>query len=52
MLLKTNIRFGITGALLLILLGSLQGCMSDVTGPAADPPPEECVWIDGILICP
>ena len=50
MLLKANIRLAITGALLVILLGSLQGCMNDPTGPVAGNE-DGCIWVDGVLIC-
>ena len=48
-MLKANIRWAITGALLLILLGSLQGCADDpVSLPDGEP---KCSWVDGVWFC-
>jgi hypothetical protein len=48
-MLKANVRWALTGALLLILFGSVQGCANDPTSVANDDP--NCVWIDGVLFC-
>jgi hypothetical protein len=49
-MLKANIRWAVTGALFLILLGSLQSCANDPTSVSRDGPPE-CVWVEGVWIC-
>jgi hypothetical protein len=48
MLPRANIRLAITGALLVILLGSLHGCTSD---PLAPPAGDDCILINGTLYC-
>ena len=48
-MLKANIRWALTGALLLILLGSLQGCANDPVSVPDDEP--ECVYINDVLVC-
>lgn len=57
--LRSNIRLAITGALLLMLVGTLQGCGDeDPTGPQTlEPQASEsgdegsCFWINGVLTC-
>jgi hypothetical protein len=48
---RRSIRLGLTGALLLIALGSVHGCKDPVSVGVDDPPPG-CVLIDGVLYCP
>lgn len=47
---RSNVRLGLTGALLLMLLGVFQGCGAEPTGPTAQGG-GDCVWIDGQIFC-
>lgn len=50
MLTRSNIRLGLTGALLLVIAGALGACADTVVG-VEDPPDPVCVWIDGVIHC-
>jgi hypothetical protein len=47
---RSNIKLGISGALLLIIVGAFSACAELPTDPT-DPPVNECVWIDGTIHC-
>lgn len=49
---RTNIKHGLAGALLFILIGALSACSELPTASAGDDPPvEQCVWIEGMIHC-
>lgn len=49
---RTNIKHGLAGALLFILIGALSACSELPTAAGDDPPPAEpCVWIEGMIHC-
>lgn len=50
-MLKANIRWAVTGALLLILLGAVSGCANDPTSVPAGDDRENCVVIEGVVYC-
>ena len=47
---RSNIRLGLTGALLLILAGIFAGCAESPVGVDGQADPT-CVWIDGVIHC-
>lgn len=51
---KRDLRIGLTAGLLMLGLGSIQGCMQPPTAPQLDPddPPPGCYWVGNILHCP
>lgn len=54
MITRSNVKLGLTGAILLIIVGSFSAC-ADLPTAAGDPPPDrsdECVRIDNIIHCP
>lgn len=53
MFLKTAIRRGLVGALLLVGLSAIQACTNeDVMGPYNNDHEEgNCYWINGVRIC-
>ena len=53
MITRSNVRLGLTGALLLMALGAFSGC-TDVSPTGIDDTkdkPEECIIIDGQWFC-
>jgi hypothetical protein len=48
---RSNVKLGISGALLLIIVGAFSACGELPTDPDEDPPVNECVWIDGTIHC-
>lgn len=54
MVTRSNIKLGLTGAVLLIIIGSFSACADLPTaanGDSADKA-DRCVWIDNIVHCP
>jgi hypothetical protein len=47
----TNVRVGITGALLFLFLGVLQGCSEAITAPDQANGDDNCILINGTLHC-
>jgi hypothetical protein len=48
---STNVRVGVTGALLFLFLGVVQGCSESVMEPHHAGGDEECILINGVLHC-
>ena len=64
MVTRSNVRLGLTGAVVLMIFGAFSGCSDSPTGvdPVLEPQAqmsvdpqtntaEECVWLDGIIHC-
>lgn len=47
---RSKIKLGISGALLLIIVGAFSACGELPTDPNKEPV-NECVWIDGTIHC-
>jgi hypothetical protein len=51
MVTRSNVKLGITGALLLIIVGAFSACADSPTSPLSDPG-NQCIRIDGVIHCP
>lgn len=53
MVTRSNVRLGLTGALLLMIISAFSGCSEgSLTGvETAQDSREECVWIEGMIHC-
>lgn len=53
MVTRSNVKLGLTGAILLIIVGSFSAC-ADLPTAAGDGPDrsDECIRIDDIIHCP
>jgi hypothetical protein len=55
MITRSQIKLGLTGAIMLIVVGSFTACADLPTAANGDKDPDrgnECIWIDNILHCP
>ncbi len=54
MVTRSNVRLGLTGAILLLLLGAFSGCGDGAVlgvGESTQDQGGECVWIEGVIHC-
>jgi hypothetical protein len=52
MVTRSNVKLGLTGAVLLIIIGSFSACADLPTGVNERDQGDRCVWIDHIIHCP
>lgn len=55
MITRSQIKLGLTGAIMLIVAGSFTACADLPTASGDDKEPDrgsECIWIDDIIHCP